>query len=86
MNFKIQNLVNKSERRKNMAKNDKMVKSARRLIILTILTTVIVTFFSLSKYESSIAGTAEARIALMANSTKTYLTDIKGMPRENFYI
>lgn len=69
-----------------MAKSNKMMKSARNLIILTILTTIIVTFFSLSKYESSIAGTAETTVALMANSTKTYLTGIKGKPRRNFYI
>lgn len=66
-------------------KIDKNIKSPKFIIALTIITTIIVACFSLSKYESTLAGKSETTIALMANSIKANLTDT-GKPRRHSYI
>lgn len=64
--------------------SNKKSKSTKNIVVLTMLTTIIVMCFSLSKYESSVAGTTEATIALLANSVKTNLTNITGRPGDIF--
>ncbi len=59
--------------------------SPKIIIILTLITTIIVACFSLSKYESTLAGRSKTTVALMANSIKVNLTNIAGKPRGYFY-
>lgn len=64
-----------------MARCKNSRSSVKNLIVLTLLTTVIVICFSLSRYESTVAGTSKVQVALMANSVQTDLTDMTGKPR-----
>ncbi len=63
----------------------KRVKSPKTIITLTLITTIIVMCFSLSKYESTLAGMSKTTVALMSNSIKVNLTNITGKPRGYFY-
>lgn len=64
-----------------MSIKKKSMKLPKNIVILTMLTTIIVMYFSLSRYETAMAGTANATVALMASSVKKDLIDITGKPR-----
>lgn len=66
-----------------MRKNGKAKISSKTVIILVIITTIIVTTFTLSRYESTSAGSNNTRVAVPIITMSSDVLELKLSPVNN---